>query len=64
MRTKLIEARKNKGLTQEDIAKAIKVTRACYSNYEIGSRNPSLETVVKLKKILDVTDDQIFLSNL
>lgn len=64
MRTQLIKARRAKGLTQADIAKKINVTRACYSNYETGSRNPSLEVVVKLKQILDVTDDQIFLPNM
>ena len=60
-RSKLIKLRTEKGFTQEQIARLLKVTRATYANYETGYRNPSLKTVIELKKILGVTDDKIFL---
>lgn len=60
-RSKLIKARKDKGFTQEDVARRLKVTRATYSNYETGYRSPDIETIIKLKRILNVSDDKIFL---
>lgn len=61
MRSKLVQSRLDKGFSQQDVATLLGVTRACYSNYEKGTRNPSIEKVVKLKNILGVSDDQIFL---
>lgn len=60
-RSKLIKLRKEKGFTQEQVAKALNIGRSCYSNYENGYREPSLENIIELKKFLGVTDDQIFL---
>lgn len=39
---KLRMLRKNKGLTQEELAAELKVTRATISNYEVNRRTPSL----------------------
>ena len=60
-RTKLIKLRNDKGFTQEQIARLLKIKRATYANYETGYRSPSLEIIIELKKILGVTDDKIFL---
>lgn len=60
-RSKLIKLRNEKGFTQEQMARLLKITRATYANYETGYRNPSLKIVIELKKILGVTDDKIFL---
>ena len=60
-RSKLIKLRNEKGFTQEQMARLLKVTRATYANYETGYRNPSLEVVIEMKKILGTTDDKIFL---
>ena len=62
-RSKLIELRKKKWYTQEQMAKLLNVERSCYSNYENGYRNPSLKIALKIKKILEVTDDKIFLTD-
>ena len=35
-RSKLIKLRKEKGFTQEQMARLLKVTRATYANYETG----------------------------
>lgn len=60
-RSKLIKLRKEKGFTQEQMARLLKIERSCYSNYENGYRNPSFENILELKKILGVKDDKIFL---
>ena len=60
-RTKLTKLRIEKGFTQEQMARLLKIKRATYANYETGYRSPSLETVIELKKILGVTEDKFFL---
>lgn len=60
-RSKLIKLRTEKGFTQEQMARLLKVTRATYANYETGYRNPSLKVVIEMKKILGTEDDKIFL---
>ena len=60
-RSKLIKLRNEKGLTQEQMARLLKMKRATYANYETGYRNPNLNTIIEIKKILGVTDDKIFL---
>ena len=45
-------ARKAKGLTQDDLAKAINATRQTVSNYEAGKRLPDGETLLRLSKAL------------
>ncbi len=60
-RSKLIKIRKEKGFTQEQMAKLLKIERSCYSNYENGYRNPGLNIIMEMKKILKINDDKIFL---
>ncbi len=60
-RSKLIKLRNEKGFTQEQMARLLKITRATYANYETGYRNPKLKNIIEMKKILGVTDDKIFL---
>lgn len=60
-RSKLIKLRKEKGFTQEQMARLLKVTRATYANYETGYRSPSLKSIIEMKKILGTDDDKIFL---
>lgn len=60
-RTKLIRLRTARGLTQEQVATLIGVTRSTYANYEYGYRNPSLENIIKLKKLFNVSEDKFFL---
>lgn len=60
-RSKLIKLRTEKGFTQEQMARLLKVTRATYANYETGYRNPNLKVIIEMKKILGTTDDKIFL---
>ena len=60
-RSRLVKLRKEKGYTQEQMARLLKVTRATYANYETGYRSPSLKSIIEMKKILGTEDDKIFL---
>lgn len=62
-RNKLIKLRKQKGFTQEQMARLLKIKRATYANYETGYRNPSLKKIIEMKKILGTEDDRVFLSS-
>jgi putative transcriptional regulator len=63
MRKKLIEIRKKKGYTQEQMAERLNVARTTYTGYEKGNISPSLETALKIKKILNYKKDDIFLTS-
>lgn len=60
-RSKLIRLRTEKGFTQEQMARLLKLKRATYANYETGYRSPSIKTIIEIKKILGTSDDKIFL---
>lgn len=40
----------------------IGISRAAYTNIELGKKNPSLKIVIKIKKILNYERDDIFLN--
>lgn len=62
MRLKLIEVRKKKGFTQEDMADNLKIARTTYTGYENGKFSPSLDIAIKIKKVLGYKNDDIFLN--
>ena len=51
------ELRTSKNLTQEDIAKMGKVSKATISNYEKGKVSPPIELLIKLAERYDVSID-------
>lgn len=51
MPKRLKEEREKKNLKQTDVAKILKITQSTYAGYEIGRRQPDVET---LKKIADI----------
>nr|WP_199768272.1 helix-turn-helix transcriptional regulator [Lysinibacillus sp. YS11] len=56
----LISARKNKNLTQAELAKLLKcVSKAAISNWETGYSKPRLEVAMAVSKILE--KDVVFL---
>lgn len=61
MREKLRQLRKDKKLTQEQLAKKIGISRTYYTNIEKGRYIPSLVTANKIKNILGYKNDDIFL---
>lgn len=58
----LILMRKAGGFTQGELAKKLGLRRATISTYERGVNTPKLDTLIKLKKLFNVSiDDMIFL---
>lgn len=51
---KIRDARKNKGLSQDDLAAKLGVNRVSISNYEKGKNNPTHKNLLKLSAILGV----------
>ncbi|WP_022795741.1 helix-turn-helix domain-containing protein [Bavariicoccus seileri] len=50
----LKKIRKEKGYTQESLAKAIGIAKTTYSSYEQGYRRPSVKTAKALAEKLDI----------
>lgn len=54
---RLVQLRKEKKLTQKEIAEQIGIKQNSYSDWETGKNEPNLENIVKLSKILGTTTD-------
>lgn len=54
-KNRIAELRKNKKLSQSELAKGTGLTRQAISLYEIGKREPKLETWIKLADFFDVS---------
>ena len=53
------QLRLSAGMTQEQLAERIWVTKAAISNYELSERNPSPETIIKIAGVFGVTTDYL-----
>jgi len=51
--------RKEKGITQGDISRALKLARSFISNIENGKANPTLATVTRIAKVLQVPSSEL-----
>ena len=56
---KLQELRKQKGLTQEELAKSLYVSRTAISKWESGRGYPSIDSLKEIAKFFCVTVDQL-----
>ena len=56
---KLKALRKEKQLTQKELAEQIGIKQNSYSDWETGKNEPNLENIVKLSKILDTSTDEL-----
>lgn len=56
---RLIELRKNKGLTQLEVSQATEINRTTINNYELGARKVKLDDVIILSKLYSTTTDYI-----
>lgn len=61
---KLQELRKNKGLTQEELAEALYVSRTAISKWESGRGYPSIDSLKEIAKYFSVTIQSRKLPNL
>lgn len=62
-REKLICARLNKQLTQEDVASFAGISRSHYALIESGKRTPSLDVAFKISERLNCDISDIFLKS-
>ena len=60
MKNKIEEIRKQRGITQEDFAKILNVSRQTISSLETGRYNPSIFLAYKIAKCFDMTIEEIF----
>ena len=60
---KLQELRKNKGLTQEELAEALYVSRTAISKWELGRGYPSIDSLKEIAKYFSVTIDELLSSD-
>lgn len=56
----LINLRKQKGLTQQEVSAKLNITYQSYQAYELGSSAPSLINFIKLAKFFNVSCDSLF----
>ena len=60
---KLQELRKNKGLTQEELAETLYVSRTAISKWESGRGYPSIDSLKEIAKYFSVTIDELLSSD-
>ena len=51
--------RKQKGMTMEETAKTVGISRQALSNYERGVRDPSLKILITLSNLYQVSLDEL-----
>ncbi len=56
---RLNKTRKDKGFTAQNMADFLDLSLRSYQFYEGGQRSPSLDTLVKIADILDVSTDYL-----
>lgn len=55
----IVKYRKLKGLTQNDVAEYLGMTRSGYANYELGLRSLSFETALQLGELFGVSTNTL-----
>ena len=60
VRKRLKEMRLQKKLKQKEVADLVGVNTTCISSIESCNRNPSFKVALKIKKILEYYDDDLF----
>jgi len=56
---KLIELRKKRNLTHDDLAKFLSVTRQAYSSYETGKHEMNFDALRRIAEFYNVTTDYL-----
>lgn len=56
---RLKDARKSKGLKQQEVADYLGIAKITYARYEGGTREPDINTIVSLASYFDVTVDYL-----
>ena len=61
MKNRIEDIRKEKGIRQEEFAKAMGVSRQTISSLENGRYNPSILLAYKIAKYFEMTIEEVFL---
>lgn len=61
MKNRIEEIRREKGIRQEDFAKALGVSRQTISSLETGRYNPSILLAYKIARFFELTIEDVFL---
>jgi putative transcriptional regulator len=61
MKNRLEELRKKVGITQEELADKLEVSRQTINSLECGRYNPSINLAFRLAKFFGVTIEELFL---
>lgn len=61
MKNKLEEIRKQQGITQEDLAKALEVSRQTIGSLENGRYNPSILLAFRVANYFNMSIEEIFI---
>jgi len=60
LRNKVAALRRERGITQEELADALEVSRQTISSIENGRYNPSLELAFRIARFFGLTIEEIF----
>ena len=56
---RLKQCRKEKSLTQADVARICSITEKAYQNYEIMTREPKLDILIRIADVYEVSLDYL-----
>ncbi|MDD2432413.1 MAG: helix-turn-helix transcriptional regulator [Clostridia bacterium] len=60
VRTRLVNLRRKYGLTQQEVADKLQITRSFYSMIEINERNPTLNLAKKMAEMFHTNIEALF----
>lgn len=58
---RLYELRKQKGMSQEELANRLEVTRQTVSKWELGDSTPDMDKIVALGELFEISLDELVL---
>lgn len=61
---KLYHLRKQKGLSQEELANCLKVSRQTVSKWEVGDSTPDMEKLVAISDLFEISLDELVLDKI
>ena len=61
MKNRQEEIRKSKGITQEELANALEVSRQTVGSLENGRYNPSIILAFKIARFFEVSIEEVFI---
>lgn len=56
---RLIECREKLGITKQEAAKRVQVSQPAYLRYEAGTRNPSIQVIMKMAEVFSTSADYL-----